>query len=159
MLNLKKHKKWALVCAGFIALNFIGIKTTCVRLPNGINIGKQAVLDLSMSYWKPDIVPKYPSGASLIPGDAWPFYATETTVYGRAIMVDATDDFGFAWRKDIGLTKRRDDPIQYDKIVSEAGELLEGIPDGILGVHIVMLELQKRPEYAGQRCRTRLIRW
>ncbi|WP_432448156.1 hypothetical protein [Aliiroseovarius marinus] len=150
--------KWALVCAGLVALNFIGVRTTCVHLPNGINIGKQAVLDLSRSYWKPDIVPKYPSGASVLPGDAWPFHTTATTIYGTA-EDSKHGDFEFAWREDTGLIRHDEDPRLYETLLSDAGSLLEGTIYGGFDSHIVLLELQKRPEYAGQRCRTRLIRW
>ena len=136
-----------------------GIKTTCARLPNGMNIGHQALIDLSSPYFKPDIVPKYENGASLLPGDAWPFFATETTVYGLAEGADHNSDFWFAWREDTGLILKKNKPEQYDKIVSEAGELLKHTEYGMFSSHIVMRNLKKHPEYKNQTCRTRLLTW
>lgn len=136
-----------------------GVPTSCVRLPNGINIGKQALVDLSASYFKPDIVPKFESGASLLPGDAWPFFATETTVYGLALGEDFHSDFWFAWRKDTGLVLKKDEPERYDEIVSEAGNLLDHTEYGWFDSHIVMMNLQASQDHQGQTCRTRLLTW
>jgi hypothetical protein len=136
-----------------------GFPTSCVRLPNGINIGKQALIDLSASYFRPDIVPKFENGASLLFGDAWPFFVTETTVYGLALEADYRNDFWFAWRKDTGLVRKNEEPERYDKIVSEAGDLLEHTEYGGFDSHIVMINLQKSPEHQNQTCRTRLLTW
>jgi len=92
-----------MVAAVFALGFFWGVPTHCVQLPNGLNIGKQALLDLNRPYFRPDIVPKFDNGQSLLPGDAWPFYATETTVHGLALEADPEDDFWFAWREDTGL--------------------------------------------------------
>lgn len=72
-----------------------------------MNIGYQALIDLSNPYFKPDIVPKYENGASLLPGDAWPVFATETTVYGLAEGEDHNRDFWFVWREDTGLILKK----------------------------------------------------
>jgi len=134
-----------------------GGPTHCVQLPNGLNIGAQALIDLNRPYFRPDIVPKFDNGKSLLPGDAWPFYATETTVHGRALDADPEDDFWFAWREDTGLVLKVEDPALYEELVSEAGTPLGN--KGVRGVasHIVMMELQNQPEYANQTCRTRWI--
>ena len=84
-----------IVAAVFMSSFFWGVPTSCVRLPNGLNIGKQALIDLSRPYFRPDIVPKFNNGKSLLLGDAWPFFATETTVYGTAEANDPNDDFWF----------------------------------------------------------------
>jgi hypothetical protein len=73
MLKTVKIFAFAILAIAFAMIAQRGIKTTCARLPNGINIGYQALIDLSTPYFKPDIVPKYENGASLLPGDAWPF--------------------------------------------------------------------------------------
>ena len=65
-----------IVAAVFMSSFFWGVPTSCVRLPNGLNIGKQALIDLSRPYFRPDIVPKFNNGKSLLLGDAWPFFAT-----------------------------------------------------------------------------------
>lgn len=146
-----------MVAAVFALGFFWGVPTHCVQLPNGLNIGKQALLDLNRPYFRPDIVPKFDNGQSLLPGDAWPFYATETTVHGLALEADPEDDFWFAWREDTGLVLKAEDPALYERLVSEAGTPMGN--KGIRGVgsHIVMMELQRRPEYANQTCRTRWI--
>jgi len=141
-----------------LALGFFwGVPTHCVQLPNGLNIGKQALIDLSRPYFRPDIVPKFDNGQSLLPGDAWPFYATETTVHGLALEADTEDDFWFAWRKETGLVLKAEDPALYEKLVSEAGAPMGNKGINVVGSHMVMMELQRRPEYANQTCRTRWI--
>lgn len=140
-----------------MAAFFWGFPTQCVQLPNGMNIGKQALIDLSRSYFKPDIVPKFENGKSLLPGDAWPFFATETTVHGLATEADPKKNFWFAWREDTGLILKRQNLSLYEKLVSEAGETMGNNGINVVGSHIVMMELQKRPAYANQTCRTRWI--
>jgi hypothetical protein len=145
MLKFVKIIVFIILAVTFALIAQRGIKTTCARLPNGMNIGYQALIDLSTPYFKPDIVPKYENGASLLPGDAWAFFATETTVYGLAEGKDHTSDFWFAWREDTGLILKTNKPEQYDKIVSEAGELLEHTEYGMFSSHVVMRNLKKTP--------------
>lgn len=146
------------ICAAVLSMAFIwGVPTHCVQLPNGLNIGKQALIDLNRPYFRPDIVPKFDNGQSLLPGDAWPFYATETTVHGLALEADPKDDFWFAWREDTGLVLKTEDPTLYEKLVSEAGAPMGNKGLNAVDSHIVMMELQRRSEYADQTCRTRWI--
>lgn len=145
------------ICAILAFVFFRGIPTACVKLPSGMNIGLQAVIDLSRPYFLPDIVPKFDNGKSLLPADAWPFFATQTTVHGRAMEADAKDDFWFAWRKDEGLVRRDEDPTRYQRLLKEAGPLLDGTRHGAFGSEIIMRQLQKQPAYKGQTCRTRWI--
>ena len=141
-----------------LALGFYwGVPTHCVQLPNGLNIGKQALIDLNRPYFRPEIVPKFDNGQSLLPGDAWPFYATETTVHGLALEADPDNAFWFAWREDTGLILKADDSALYEKLVSEAGTPMGSKGINVVGSHMVMMELQRRPEYADQTCRTRWI--
>lgn len=136
-----------------------GIPTHCVKLPNGLNIGKKALIDLSRPYFRPDIVPKFDNGQSLLPGDAWPFFSTETTVHGLAEETDPQDDFWYAWRKDTGLVLKAENPALYETLVSEAGAPMGNKGINVVSSHNVMMELQRRPEYANQTCRTRWITW
>ena len=159
MLKIVKIFAFAILAIAFAMIVQRGMKTTCARLPNRMNIGYQALIDLSTPYFKPDIVPKYENGASLLPGDAWPFFATETTVYGLAEGKDHNSGFWFAWREDTGLILKKNNPEEYGKIVSEAGELLEHTEYGMFSSHIVMRNLKKHPEYKNQTCRTRLLTW
>jgi len=136
-----------------------GVPTSCVRLPNGLNIGKQALIDLGEPYFQPDVVPKLDNGTALLPGEAWPFFATATTVYGTAEEENQTDDFRFVWRKDTGLVLKREDPERYARLIKEAGTLLEGTRYGGFSSHMVMLELQKYTAFQGHTCRTRWVNW
>ena len=142
MLKIVKIFAFAILAIAFAMIVQRGMKMTCARLPNGMNIGYQALIDLSAPYFKPDIVPKYENGASLLPGDAWPFFATETTVYGLAEGKDHNSGFWFAWREDTGLILKKNNPEEYGKIVSEAGELLEHTEYGMFSSHIVMRNLK-----------------
>lgn len=140
-------------------VGYSGVPTSCVRLPNGIYIGKQALIDLSAPYFKPHIVPKFENGASLLPGDAWPFFATETAVYGLAMAADDDNDFWFAWRKDTGLVFKDEEPERYEKITTEAGERLYGTGAAVIGSGIIFMNLRKTIQFQNQTCRTRLLTW
>lgn len=146
------------ICAAISAIAFSwGVPTRCVQLPNGMNIGKQALIDLNRPYFRPDIVPKFRNGRSLLPGDAWPFFTTETTVHGLALEADPEDDFWFAWREDTGLILKKENLPLYEKLVSEAGAPMGNKGINAVDSHVVMIELQRRPEYANETCRTRWI--
>lgn len=148
------------VCVAVFASGlFWGFPTRCVQLPNGVNIGRQALVNLARPYFRPEVVPKFANGKSLLPGDAWPFFTTETTVYGTAEANDPNDDFRFVWRRDAGLIRKDEDPIRYERLIEEAGPLLEGTRYGGFGSEVIMRELQKQPDYANQTCRTRWITW
>ena len=136
-----------------------GVPTSCLRLPNGINIGKQALVDMSAPYFRPEIVPKFENGASLLLGDAWPFYATETTVYGLALGADHHSDFWFAWRKNNGLILKENEPERYEKITAEAGERLYGTGTAVIGSDIIFMNLRKTIQFQNQTCRTRFLTW
>ena len=123
-----------------------------MRLPNRLNIGKQALVDLSRPYFRPDIFPKFDNGKSLLPGDAWPFFATETTVHGLALEADHQNDFWFAWRKDTGLVLKAENPAVYEELVSEAGTPMGNKGINAVGSHIVMMRLEKKPAYINQTC-------
>ena len=95
----------------------------------------------------------------MLPGDAWPFFATETTIYGLAEGPDHNSDFWFAWRTDTGLVLKKTEPELYEEIVSEAGERLDSTGISVISSHIVMRNLKKHPEYKNQTCRTHLLTW
>lgn len=131
----------------------------CVQLKNGLNLGYNAVFDLSQSYFEPNIVPKFPDGTPLVNGNIWPIYVTKTTLYGVADDGKGGKSFDFAWRKDSGLIRKKENPRIYEKLVSEAGEANPGIKINIVGTGIILREFMKRPEYQNQWCRTKLITW
>jgi hypothetical protein len=69
MPKLIKIIVFTILAVTFALIAKTGIKTSCARLPNRMNIGYQALIDLSTPYFKPNIVPKYENGAPLLPGD------------------------------------------------------------------------------------------
>ena len=95
MLKFVKIIVFIILAVKFALIAQRGIKTTCARLPNGMNIGYQALIDLSTPYFKPDTVPKYENGI-LTAWGCLAFFATETTVYRLAEGEDQTSDFWFA---------------------------------------------------------------
>ena len=159
MAKYRKTLIFGVVSALMALAIYRGVPTSCVRLPNGLNIGKQALIDLGEPYFLPNIVPKLDNGTALLPGEAWPFFATATTVFGTAEEENHTDDFRFVWRKDTGLVLKREEPERYARLIKEAGILLEGTRYGGFSSHMVMMELQKYPAFQGQTCRTRWVNW
>jgi hypothetical protein len=70
MPKLIKIIVFTILAVTFALIAQRGIKTTCARLPNRLNIGYQALIDLSTPYFKPNIVQKFENGAPLLPEDA-----------------------------------------------------------------------------------------
>ncbi len=64
----------------FIAFN--NEYRVCVPLENGMNLGYEAVFDLSRPLFKPIAVPRFPDGTPLIRVETWALYVTDTTIYG-----------------------------------------------------------------------------
>ena len=117
------------------------------------------MLNLSNPLGQPRVVAKLGNGHPLTGGDAWPFHVTATTVHGLALEADHQDDYWFAWREDTGLVLKATNPDLYAKLLTEAGEPLDGIREGAVGPSIVFRDLSRSPAYAGQTCRTRWITW
>ena len=160
MPKLIKIIVFTILAVTFALIAQRGIKTTCARLPNGMNIGYQALIDLSTPYFKHWYSAKVWKWSILTArGCLALFFATETTVYGLAEGEDHNRDFWFAWREDTGLILKKNKPEEYDTIVSEAGEPLEHTEYGRFSSHIFMRNLKKNPEYKNQTCRTRLLTW
>lgn len=147
-----------LLAVGTFAYTF-GMPTSCVRLPNGLSLGKQALVDLRAPFLRARIVPKFANGDALLPGDAWPLFVTATTVYGTAEATNPKDDFKFVWRQDVGLVRRDANADLYNLILSQAGPLLQGTRDGGFDTSVVMGDLLKTPSFQLQRCRTRWMVW
>ncbi|MGG7564603.1 hypothetical protein ACQ5SO_00380 [Rhodovulum sp. DZ06] len=132
-----------------------GFPSACVRMPNGLNLGKAALLDLRGGLVTNHAV-KFDDGRLLLTGGAWPLLVTETTVHGRS---EPGPPVAFAWRADAGLVLRRDDPALYARLVAEAGPRIDGRIGGGFDEAIVFMTMREAPEYAGQTCRTRWIAW
>ncbi len=73
-----------------------------MRLQNGLNLGYEAVFDLSRPFWMPIAIPKFRDGTPLVESDIWPIYVTDTTIHGLALGNVTDKDFWLAWRADTG---------------------------------------------------------
>ncbi len=132
---------------------------TCVQLGNGLNLGYEAVLDLSRPYFKPIAVPRFADGTPVIRDDLWALYVTETTIYGRTFTVADGSDFEFAWRLDTGVVFRDENQEKYEALVVEAGDANWDVNIGSIGTGSLLNELIKRPRFNVGRCPTALITW
>lgn len=140
---------------------FIAFNTkyrSCVQLPNGLNLGYEAVFDLSSPYFKPIAVPKYPDGTPLIRKQTWAIYITETTLYGSTMNPDDTEH-RFAWRADTGLVLQKTDSKHYDRLIAEAGPANKDIGAGQIGAGAALNRLLEQKQSNVQKCPTALITW
>lgn len=141
-------------------LLFIGFNImfrTCIPLKNGLNLGYEAVFDLSKPYLQPIPVPRLANGTPLIREATWAIFITDTTLYGTTMSVTGGADF--AWRADEGLVLWQDNPNLYDTLVAEAGHANWDFGTGSYGAGYLLNELLRRPGFRGHDCHTRLITW
>jgi hypothetical protein len=131
----------------------------CIPLRNGLNLGYEAVFDLSKSYFKPIAVPRFADGTPVIRHDMWAIYLTNTTLYGWALGQTSQDDYWFAWRADAGLVKQAENDALYKQLVAAAGHANWDFGSGSFGTGWMLNELIKRPEFNVHRCPTALITW
>jgi len=148
-----------LVPAVWVLLAFNSRYRECVQLENGLNLGYEAVFDLSRPYFKPIAIPKFPDGTPLIRDEMWEIYITNTTVYGMALGPTSEEDYWYAWRADIGLVLKEDDPAPYERLVAEAGNANWDIEIGSIGTGWLLKELIRRPQFEVRSCPTSLITW
>ena len=128
-------------------------------MQNGLNLGYEAVFDLSRHYWKPIAAPRFRDGTPLVHGDIWPIFVTETTLHGLALGESVDKDYLFAWRADTGFVRKIDNKKTYEQLVAEAGDANFGIDIDAIGTGLLLDELPKRPEFAGHKCKTKLTTW
>lgn len=128
----------------------------CVPLKNGLNLGYEAVFDLSRPYFKPIAVPKLADGTPLIRDPIWALFVTDRAVYGVMLAIKGPSD-QFAWRSDTGLIQQADNSAAYDQIIATAGPANWDLGQGSIGPEWMVQELIKRPEFHAKRCPTALI--
>ena len=149
-----------ILAALWVVIVFNNSYRTCVRLENGANLGYEAVFDLSRPYLKPIAVPRLEDGTPLIHDSLWSIKITPTTIHGLS-MASAIDERGyrFAWRNDVGLVLEAENPIDYERLVAEAGHANWDIEINNIGTGALMNRLIERPESDVGRCPTSLITW
>jgi hypothetical protein len=148
-----------LIPATWLFLAFDRKYRQCVALENGLNLGYEAVFDLSRPFFKPIAVPKFRDGTPLIRDDLWAIFVTDTSLYGVSLAVRGATGYYFAWRVDTGLVKQADNASLYDRLVLEAGHPNWDIGVGSVGTDWLLNELIARPEFKVHRCPTALITW
>jgi hypothetical protein len=132
---------------------------TCVQLENGLNLGYEAVFDLSSTYLKPTAVPRFSDGTPLIRNDMWAIYVTDTTIYGRALGDTSDEDYDYAWRADSDLILKDENPTAYARLIREAGHANWDIDIGSVGTKYLLDSLIDRPEFDAKLCPTALVTW
>jgi len=140
------------------------IKTyrVCVELPNGLIIGRLALLDLRKPYWSPNVTVKLPDGTALIKDDVHSIFFSESTTYGVAGPGNnPKNDYGFAFRPDVGFMLDSNDMETYNRLKKEAGELIPfygrfGRIDQI-NLLAAYYRLIKHPAYRRQNCRLNIF--
>jgi hypothetical protein len=144
------------------------IHSACVQLPNGLLLGDEAYVDPDRNYWMPNVVLKYPDGATVQSGWVESFHFSETTVWGRTASGSlnglggesrehpAYDDaVSFAYRPDVGLVYSHEDPAAYRRLRVEAGPIVWNDDDtNLLGTY---LELREDPEFSRSFCPLSLL--
>lgn len=130
----------------------------CVPLENGMYLGYEAIFDLSRPYFKPIAVPKFPDGTPLIHDETWAIFVTETTIYGLAMGPSPDEDYRFAWRSDVGLTRQPDHQAAYEILIAEAGPANLDIEADSVDTGWLLNEL-RRQQPASERCPTSLVTW
>ena len=130
----------------------------CVILENGLNLGYEAVFDLSKPTLRPIAVPRFPDGTPLLRDPLWGLYVTDTTVYGVTYGVK-DGDYRFAWRADTGLILRTENDALYQALVAEAGQANRDLGLGSFGTEVLLNHLRQRPGYQSRWCPTELFTW
>jgi len=131
----------------------------CVKLPNGIYLGYEAIMSFDNWRWKPFVVPKFSDGTPLLAEQIWPFRATKTTIYGTFEGRHHGEQKTFLWQEDTGLIFRGDHPAKFDYILAKAGPLLDEKFKGGISTNFHFERLANDPQYGLIDCKTRLFRW
>jgi len=140
------------------------IKTfrVCVELPNGLIIGRLALLDPRKPYWSPNVTVKLTDGTTLIKDDVHSIFFSQSTTYGVAGPGNnPLKYYRFAFRPDTGFVLDINDMETYNRLKKEAGELIPfygrfGRIDQI-NLLAAYYRLIKHPAYRRQNCRLNIF--
>ncbi|MGP3699391.1 hypothetical protein [Rhodobacter sp. NSM] len=147
------------ILALWIVVVFNSRYRTCVQLENGANLGFEAVFDLSRPYMKPIAVPRLEDGTPILRDTLWSIKITPTTIYGLSLEPLDERGYQFAWRNDVGLVLKSDNPVVYERLVAEAGQENWDVEIENVGTQWLMRELAGRPDFEVGRCPTSLVTW
>ena len=127
----------------------------CVKLPNGVIISRDSYFNFSDQYLTPNVLVKGPDKEIFSRGNDGTFYFSKTTAWWVDIVGDGLPlpAQGLAYRPDVGLVRKASDPSLYEKLVREAGPLLEeGRTLRNTNVLGVLLRLVENPRYRTRDC-------
>jgi hypothetical protein len=136
-----------------------GKHRACIALENGLNLGYEAVFDLSRPYFRPIAVPKFQDGTPLIHDKTWEIFVTDTTIYGLALGQTSESDYRFAWRADTGLVRQQNDKATYEALTANAGHANWDIEIDSVGTGWLLDELIRRQQHTIKRCPTWFLTW
>ncbi len=136
---------------GLVFLLTVG--ETCVRLPNGMLISREALFDRKHRHWYSfHAVLKKPDGEIIHNYRYFTNHVTETTIYSSYS----------AYRPDVGLVQEDENPELHARLVKEAGPLIyiNGGPfakegqnqNGHLALTSIYNILRKHPDYQHKGC-------
>ena len=146
-------------------------RSVCVELPNGLLLGYEALVDPDRPYWRPNVILKYADGTPVFSDWVEDFYFTETTVWGGTLNAFLNglggggrkhpayrEDVFFAYRPDVGLVYRHEDPDAYERLKQEAGPIIwvlgPEVHTNLLGT---FLKLKKDPASRRTFCPLRVL--
>lgn len=126
----------------------------CGHLENGLNLGYEAVFDLSRSFFQPIAVPRFSDGTPLVRDETWALFVTPTTVHGWAYPAE----YSFAWRAGTGLVLSYEDREAYERLIAEAGVVNWG-RSGKIDTAGLLNELKDDGRFDVDWCPTAFLTW
>ncbi|MEJ8573107.1 hypothetical protein V3328_16565 [Microbaculum marinum] len=148
---------FCLLVLAYVTLGTWASGSVCIQLPNGLLLGREALVDPYTPYWQPNVILKYPDGTPVLSDWVDSFYFTETTVWGgtlngvlKGLGGDGRDhpayreSVFFAYRPDAGLVYLHEDPDTYERLKQEAGQIIwvlgPEVHTNLLGTFLKLVE-------------------
>jgi hypothetical protein len=140
----------------WISVAFNAKYRNCVHLENGLNLGCEAVFDLSNSYLWPIAVPRYKDGTPLLRDQTWSTKITDTTIYSLALGA-IPHRYYFVWRADTRLIYETADPKIYQDLVAKAGPANWDFKVNAIDTASLLNKFIKNPNFKVEKCPTALF--
>lgn len=130
----------------------------CVRLPSGAEIGYEANVNFSNSYFIPDAVLRTAAG-DIIAKEVAPIHLTDAAALGWA-WPEHGDDFMFIWTLETGVVKEAEKPDLYHRLSQDLGETYYGAPkDMNVNTLWIFNQLKEQGRFSSDHCNTKLLTW